>query len=79
MCPIVHNYVLYMYMHTMFIHFQVSVHRQAGNDGYLLVMKGEALLCYRRITSLACHYYSGAPERILSRCNTALVNGKVVV
>jgi len=37
--------------------YQVSVHEQAGQDGYLLVMKG-------------------APERILERCSTILVNGK---
>merc|ERR1712088_1269522 len=37
--------------------YQVSVHEQAGQEGYLLDMKG-------------------APERILERCSTILVNGK---
>ena len=37
--------------------YQVSIHEQQGQDGYVLVMKG-------------------APERILDRCSTILVNGE---
>ena len=39
--------------------YQVSIHEQNGQDGYLLVMKG-------------------APERILERCSSIVVNGNEI-